>query len=92
MNDEQKSILGDMIKDLSTKPVDELKTFYTVTWLIGFISAAAGIGVLVMSMFLPGMIMFIAAGFVLLIAGNVSITTDVIKHAIKGLIKAKDEG
>lgn len=92
MNDEQKSLLGDMIKELSTKPVDELKSFYTVTWLFGTLAAVVGVGILLMSMFLPGMIMFIATGFICFFAAHVSIITDTIKREIKALIKIKDEG
>jgi len=91
VNEEQKYILADLIKDLEKKPLDELYGYLLVTRVVGFIAASLGIGLLLLSMLIPGMLMFIATGLIFPFAFRTSLVLDVLKGELKKVIATRDE-
>lgn len=91
MNEEQEAALGMLVKDLEGKPLDELYGYLLVTRGIGFIAATAGIGLLLLSMLLPGILMFIAVGLIFPFAFRTSLSLDRVKAEVKKIIAAKEE-
>lgn len=91
MNDEQQAALGMFISELERKDVEELETYLIVCYVLGAIAAFVGVGILLLTMFIPTILMFIAAIIILPAAVRASIVTDVMKREIKRIIEEKDD-
>lgn len=91
MNEEQQAALGMILSELERKDTEELQVYLVVTRVIGFIAACIGIGLLLLTMFIPTFLMFIAAILIFPMAFRLSLVTDIIKREVKRIVKERDD-
>jgi uncharacterized membrane protein YesL len=89
MNDDQMSHINDLIKEMEGKDTREVLLFLRVSTWADYLSTVVGIILIVLSMLVPTLIMFFAAGFIVYIAAQVSIVSGIIRRELKNIVKKR---
>lgn len=85
MNDEQKALVEEFVKELNSKSIEELEITSNAFLFIRIIAEIVGIGMLALTMFFPTLMMMIAGAVIVFLAANVAVLTQTIGKHIKAI-------